>query len=68
MDLSIKGCRVECLDCADRYAPLPRGAQGTAQFVDDAGTLHVDWDNGARLGLIPGVDHYRIVPDIEYAQ
>lgn len=68
MDLSIKGRRVECLECADRYAPLPRGVQGTVQCVDDAGTLLVDWDNGRRLGLIPGVDRYRIVPDIEYAQ
>lgn len=68
MDTSIKGRRIEYLACDDEYTPLPRGLQGTAQCIDDAGTLHVDWDNGSRLGLLPGIDRYRVVPDAEYAQ
>ncbi len=68
MDRSIRGRRVEYLSGTDRQAPLPRGVQGTAQFVDDAGRLHVDWDNGLCWGLTPGKDCFRLIPDTEYAQ
>jgi hypothetical protein len=37
--------------------------QGTVDFVDDTGTIHVDWDNGSTLGLVPGEDQYRFVDE-----
>jgi hypothetical protein len=40
----------------DDNATVPPGTKGTVAFVDDFGTLHTDWDNGARLGLLPGCD------------
>ena len=36
--------------------PVEPGTRGTVRIVDDMGTVHVDWDNGRRLGLIPGED------------
>lgn len=48
------------IETQDPYTDLEPGALGTIALVDDAGTLHVDWDNGASLGLIPGVDRYTI--------
>ena len=55
-----KGCRVELvyLD-ADPYSRLKPGDQGTVSFVDDAGTVFVDWDSGSGLGIIYGVDRIR---------
>lgn len=32
---------------------------GTVQYVDDAGQIHVQWENGSTLALIPGVDQFR---------
>lgn len=38
--------------------PIPFGTEGTVNHVDDAGTIHVDWDNGRRLGLVYGEDSF----------
>lgn len=45
--------------------PIPVGTKGTVQFVDDIGTVHVDWDNGRRLGLIPSEDRFSIIHEGE---
>lgn len=56
------GTRVECLGMNDPDA-ITSGTRGTVQFVDDAGQIHVRWDNGRGLALIPGEDSFRIVRD-----
>lgn len=33
-------------------ADLPVDTRGTVQLVDDAGTVHIEWDNGVRLGCV----------------
>ncbi len=52
------GRRVRLVRCTDAYAANPRGLEGTITLVDDFGTVHVRWDNGSTLGLIPGVDRW----------
>ena len=56
-----KGDRVELIHTSDPYTSLKPGDQGTVQMVDDAGTVHVKWDSGSTLGLIPGEDRFRRV-------
>ena len=34
------------------------GDEGVVAFIDDLGTVHVDWDKGVALGLIPGRDRW----------
>lgn len=47
------------LDCmGDDPRPIPAGTQGTVRVVDDMGTVHCNFDNGRRLGLIPGEDSF----------
>jgi hypothetical protein len=46
------GDRVRLVRCTDQYTRLEPGAEGTVSFIDDMGTVHVNWDSGARLGLI----------------
>jgi uncharacterized protein DUF4314 len=48
-----RNTRVKLVRCTDQYTHLQPGTLGTVSMVDDAGTIHVDWDNGSRLGIIP---------------
>lgn len=48
--------RVRLLHTWDPYTNLKSGDEGTVQFIDDLGTVHVLWDNGSTLGLIPKED------------
>ena len=50
------GDRVRLIYTTDEYTRLETGSEGTVSFVDSLGTVHVDWDNGSKLGLIPGMD------------
>ena len=54
------GTRVSLVDMDDEQAPPP-GTRGTVMAVDDAGTIHVKWDNGSTLGAIYGVDRVQII-------
>ncbi len=45
----------------DDIQAIPSGTHGIVDFVDDEGTLHMDWDNGSSLGLIIGEDKFRVV-------
>lgn len=54
------GCRVALVEMNDLYA-LPVGTEGTVVAVDDIGTVHINWDNGRRLGAVLGEDVIRRV-------
>jgi Domain of unknown function (DUF4314) len=56
--MTAPGDRVELDSTTDPYTRVLPGTRGTVTSVDDLGTIHVAWDGGARLGLIPGVDHW----------
>ena len=56
------GTRVELVRMDDPMAPKP-GTRGTVTFVDDAGDVHCNWDNGSSLALIYNHDSFRIVED-----
>ena len=53
-----KGTRVELIHMDDEQA-VPSGTRGTVEFVDDMGTIHMRWDNGRTLGLVPSVDTFK---------
>ena len=57
------GTRVELIHMFDQYTKLREGDRGTVRCVDDMGTIHVNWDCGSSLGLIPGGDLFKIVED-----
>ena len=58
-----KGTRIELISMDDPYAPLEPGTKGTVNHVDDMGTIHMQWDNGRTLGLIPGEDSFRVIEE-----
>lgn len=57
--------RIECVQMNDPFSNVPSGTKGTVVMKDDMGTLHVIWDNGQSLGLVPGEDSYRLLNDNE---
>lgn len=59
----LSGKRIELISCSDPYTNLESGDVGTVDFVDDTGTVHVIWDNGSHLGLVPGEDRFKILDD-----
>jgi len=52
----------------DPYAPVESGTRGSVQAVDDAGQIHMAWDNGRTLAVIPGVDIFRKLTPQELAE
>lgn len=53
-----KGTRVRCVHMSDSIHPVPSGTLGTVEFVDDIGQIHVKWDNGSSLALVPYEDTF----------
>lgn len=45
-------------DMDDPYCSIHAGSEGVVNFVDDAGHIHMKWNNGSTLALIPDVDHF----------
>ena len=55
------GTRIRLNSMDDPYAPITPGTEGEVDFVDDAGQLHMKWDNGRSLALIPGEDSFTVI-------
>lgn len=62
------GTRLVLISMDDPYAPVPSGTRGTLRFIDDMGTLHMQWDNGRTLGIVPGEDSFRKLTEEELAE
>ena len=63
MKNKLKGKQIELISTSDPYTELKPGDRGTVDFVDDMGTIHVNWDNGSHLGLVPVEDRYKLLKD-----
>lgn len=58
------GDRVRLIWVNDTWTRIPKGTEGTVRFIDDFGTIHVRWDDGSALGLIPGEDRWEHLADV----
>ena len=56
-----EGTRVRLVRMLDTYREMPEGLEGTVQFVDDAGSVHVSWDNGSSLAVLYGIDRIEVI-------
>lgn len=55
------GTRIELDFMGDDPRPIAPGTKGTVRIVDDMGTVHCNFDNGRRLGLVPGEDSFHAI-------
>ena len=59
------GTRIRLIHMDDPYAPVESGMTGSVAYIDDAGSLHMKWDNGRSLALILGEDKFTIIKEEE---
>lgn len=62
------GTRVLLINMDDPFAPVPSGTRGTVKAVDDIGQIHMHWDNGRTLAIVPGEDSFRKLTPAEIAE
>lgn len=60
MSNTLEGKRLKLIQMDDPF-PIEPESEGTIFHVDSMGTLHVKWDNGRFLGVVPKVDKYEII-------
>ena len=56
------GTRIRLNSMNDPYAPVAPGTEGIVDLVDDAGGIHMKWDNGRTLAIVPGEDSFTVLP------
>ena len=56
------GTRIRLNSMHDPYAPITPGTEGIVDVVDDAGSIHMKWDNGRTLAIVPGEDSFTVLP------
>lgn len=56
-----KGTRIKCVLMKDKYNPVPSGTIGSVRNIDDAGTIHMAWENGSSLGLVVDEDIFEVI-------
>lgn len=62
------GTRIMLISMDDPYAPIPSGMRGTVDYVDDAAQIHMRWDNGRTLAIVPKEDDFRRLTEEELAE
>ncbi len=59
--MTSEGDRIELIATRDPHSTLKPGTQGTVKYIDVLGTIHVQWDTGSRLGLVPDEDEWKLI-------
>lgn len=57
----VAGTKIELIKMYDLTNPVKEGTKGIVDFVDDEGTIHITWETGSSLGLVVGIDEFKII-------
>ena len=55
-----KGTKIRLIHMNDPQ-PVPSGTIGEVFLVDDAGNIHLNWQNGRSLAIIEEVDDFEVI-------
>ena len=55
------GTKIQLISMRDETYQILPGTVGEVTHIDDAGSVHMKWENGSSLALIPEVDSFRVV-------
>lgn len=58
------GTRIVLNYMDDKWA-VPPGTRGTVVHIDDGGHIHMKWDNGRSLSIVPEADDFRKLTEQE---
>lgn len=51
---------IRCISMIDPH-PIPTGTIGIVEHIDDDGQIHMNWENGSSLALVPNEDVFEII-------
>lgn len=60
-DMYPNGTKIRLLKTMDDMQPIEAGSCGEVDYVDDAGSIHMNWENGRTLALVDEVDKFEII-------
>lgn len=55
------GTKIQLISMRDEKYPILPGTIGVVTHIDDLGSIHMKWQNGSSLALIPEVDSFKVV-------
>ena len=55
------GTKIQLISMRDEKYPIPPGTVGEVTHIDDMGSIHMNWQNGSSLALIPEVDSFKVL-------
>ena len=56
-----KGTKLQLISMRNEKYPILPGTVGVVTHIDDAGSIHMRWENGSSLALIPEIDSFQTV-------
>lgn len=59
------GTRIELVAMPNDPSPISPGSRGTVVRPSNGMQLSVIWDNGRSLSVLPGVDEFTVIDDLE---
>ena len=55
-----KGTKLQMITMRNEKYHVPPGTVGEVTHIDDMGNIHICWQNGSSLAIIPEVDSFRV--------
>lgn len=55
------GTKIQMISMRNEKYPVLPGTIGEVVHVDDWGSLHMKWENGSSLAILPEVDSFKVV-------
>ena len=55
------GTKIQLISMRNEKYPILPGTIGEVTHIDDMGSIHLKWQNGSSLAIIPEVDSFRVV-------